>query len=83
MTTDKEKRRNGLALHHVCSPIDKLPRAKAAGKWVSNEERERAKPHFPFVNWLVSEIDGVRKEKEWILNETAYDGGIAVEWLSA
>ena len=40
MTRDKEKRRNGLALHHVCSPIDKLLRAKAAGKWVSDEERE-------------------------------------------
>ena len=40
MTRDKEKRRNGLSLHNVCSPIDKLPRAKAAGKWVSDEERE-------------------------------------------
>ena len=31
------RRRNGPALHHVCSPIDKIPRAKAAGKWVSEE----------------------------------------------
>ena len=29
------ERLDGFALHHVCSPIDKLPRAKAAGKWVS------------------------------------------------
>ena len=27
---------NGLALHHVCSPIDKLARGKAAGKCSPN-----------------------------------------------
>ena len=51
------ERLDGFALHHVCSPIDKLPRAKAAaGKLVSDEES-------PFPS-SVSEMEGTQCERE-------------------